>query len=302
MCKHTNNDHNYPHTCPEYNQSTVFPTQNFFIHPQLAPMDAPIPQISMQSTTMAHVHAPHSDSNWPTYVAGINSNTRTQMCITVTLDKQRSLALWDTGAEISVMSECIYHKLNLWHTLCKMHTLTASACNNNIKFAGTVETNITIGRKSLVHSFCIWADCPFDVIIGTDLMKHCGPTSIDYSMKQLWFKSDLDTPIEVIIALKSYTSVPVTMMENVMIPPQSSKYICICCITGKQIPNTTIYFEGQTKVETDKHIQITPAVMTIFNQHTAILVSNWSQKPPLYTTIQQWATPYNCTTIPLLQY
>ena len=89
-----------------YDQSATVQSRHLSIYPQLPTTDL-TPQYRLQhipqSTTLP-MPAP-SGTEWPTYMAGINTNVRTQMCIKTKFGKHQMLALWDTGAEISVLSK-----------------------------------------------------------------------------------------------------------------------------------------------------------------------------------------------------
>ena len=157
--------------------------------------------------------------------------------------------------------------------------LAASVCQNDIKFASTVETKINIAKRVLSHTFYIWSSSPFDVIIRTDLMKKYGPTSIDYAAQRLWFADDPDNAIPVIVDPKTYKAIPVAMIKDTRITPRSSQYIQVKCQSHVPIPNTTIYFEGVNKVQDDKKVHIPSAVTTVECHQSTIMVSNWSQQP-----------------------
>ena len=126
------------------------------------------------------------------------------------------------------------------------------------------------------HTFYIWSSSPFDVIIRTDLMKKYGPTSIDYTSKQLWFTNDPDNAVPVIADPKTYKTVPVAMITNTTIAPRSSSHIQVQCQSHTPIPNTTIY-----KMQDNKMVCIPSAITRVEHHHATIVISNWSHQPTI---------------------
>ena len=127
------------------------------------------------------------------YLAGVLSpaRLRTQTCIPVKLGRKTKVALWDTGAELSIISEKACCSLGLWDNLRRPAAIVRSVCQRDIKFIGCVTATFTLAGQT--HSFLchVWPQSPFDMILGTDFMQMCGPVSIDHEQQKFRFCTTL---------------------------------------------------------------------------------------------------------------
>ena len=179
-----------------YRTDTTATTTQSSLYPSLWSIPQESTQKNITSATqndIAVVHItpgpPPKSHRIPKYLAGVLSpaRLRTQTCIPVKMGRKTKVALWDTGAELSIISEKACRSLELWDSMRRPAAVARSVCQRDIKFIGCVTATFTLAGQTYSYLFHVRPQSPFDIILGTDFMQTCGPVSIDHKQQKFWF-------------------------------------------------------------------------------------------------------------------
>ena len=149
-------------------------------------------QCEMVNETAIVHHPQATQVIYPKYMAGVQAHERQrwQTCVPVKVNDEFKVALWDTCAELSIMSKRASQDLGLWKNKQASKAIAKSVCQRDILFEGSVLAKFQLAEVEYKHVFHIWSHCPFDIILGTDFMKTCGPVSIDHRTQRFWFNNN----------------------------------------------------------------------------------------------------------------
>ena len=230
--------------------------------------------------TTQQAHGSREINYHPLYMAGINSNTQIQTCIPISVqNKVYTAALWDTGAELSIISGKICKELGITSDIRQSKIKAISVCKRNINFTGQVSVKFKIGNNDFIHMLHLWNDSPFEFLFGTDFMTTCGPVAIDHKTKLFWFDQPCSRPIPLIDGQRRFKNIPVALIKGEVIPARS-----MCCVQVESTCQVTISkedakFTGNEGIQTKKRITLPNVISTLNDSKLYIAVANWSNTP-----------------------
>ncbi|CAJ0604102.1 unnamed protein product [Cylicocyclus nassatus] len=160
-------------------------------------------------------------------VSSVQLDSMSTIFIPVTLNHLSTVALFDTGSAITLLSERMATLSNLIITETTLpEGITANG--SPIHFIGQVSTKLTVADKvvSIISFVVSDENCSTDFLLGNDSINKLGnKVSIDYSEKTVSFDN---TTVQIIIPdkpdLTSYKT-PVFLAENVTLPPMSDNVV-----------------------------------------------------------------------------
>ena len=162
------------------------------------------------------------------------------MCLPIQIGHQENIALWDTGAKLSNISEWMCRELNITTYKNRDKTTATSVCKENIHFKGQATITFSIANKQFTHEFHVWTESPFDCILGTDFMTKCGPVAIDHKNKLFWFDGQPQQAISVISKPKKFKHIPVALINDITVPPRSACHMPVQCNCPVTLTNTDV--------------------------------------------------------------
>ena len=216
----------------------------------------------------AIVHQPQAAQvTYPKYMTGVQAQNRQrwQTCVPIEVGGKSKVALWDTGAELSIVSKDVCCKLGLWKHRQTAKATAKSVCQQDIQFDGRVLVKFQVAGTNHEHTFHIWSQCPFDMILGTDFMKTCGTVSIDHCRQEFWFSNNPQGAVKLVNNTKKYAPVPVSVLENVEIPPRCACQIAARCHCDGSLPDVPVYFEGSFDAQERTLLRIAQVVTRVEN-------------------------------------
>ena len=73
-----------------------------------------------------------NDTFYPTYMTGTHAKPRTRTCLPIHVYQQQQTVLWDTGAELSIISGKVCKELGIDAEIQRSKAVATSVCHNNI--------------------------------------------------------------------------------------------------------------------------------------------------------------------------
>ena len=267
---------------------TFAPMPYIPLYPQIMPRSAtPLDTSPMAATAnstrpAATIATPTTTTyTRPIYVAGMDARSlaRVQTCIPVQIGRKTMIALWDTGSEISIIATKACRKLGLWDKVQKTRAVATSVCSRDIHFKGQVLISFVLAGEQCSQQFHVWDHSPFDVILGTDLMKHCPPASIDHANKQFWFDGLEPHAVALVSERPPCPPVPVELTEDVTIPPRTIAYVRVRCRSALPITGVSAQFDGDNYVANNAQVVLPAVVAQIDDSHLPVAINNHTQRP-----------------------
>ena len=120
------------------------------------------PSHSVQRQTQRIPHVPSLDTS----VLELQGNK-----VEIQIQSKNVVALVDTGAMISCMSEAVFKDLKGVQLLCSSIPMVKGVGGNPIKVLGQVELPFQIGSQMFVYQFCVLSSMTQSVILGMNFLK-----------------------------------------------------------------------------------------------------------------------------------
>ena len=190
---------------------------------------------------------------YPTYMAGVKSREQIQTCLPIYVGQYKKIALWDTGAELSIISGKVCHELGMAANMEDSKAIATSVCRNKLHFSGRVKVTFTIASRQFTHSFQVWPDSPFDFVLGTDFMAKCGPVAIDHNNKLFWFNEQQHKAIPLVSEKQRSQRISVALIKDITIPARSACSVSVQCKITSPIKEVEIQFDGSDSIQAKKH-------------------------------------------------
>jgi hypothetical protein len=132
------------------------------------------------------------------------------------LEGMTALALFDSGADISCVSEEAFRKIPVWRRpkqLEKPKTICRSASGNQLQIKGVYELSVKVLGKRVTHPFRVIKQLQEPVIIGADFMnKHL--LAYNPQQKRVFWQNETD-----------WTDGVATLQHAIILPPFASRLV-----------------------------------------------------------------------------
>ncbi|KIH47124.1 hypothetical protein ANCDUO_22819 [Ancylostoma duodenale] len=129
------------------------------------------------------------------------------------VDELSTVALFDTGAAITVISERLAKKLN---RIMEPPSISEGVAANgtSIKLIGQVHFVLNVGKKSIESSAFVAKDdqCSADLLLGNDTIRQfANKVSIDYKVREITFDKEIIPIVTIGEPTSSDFSAPTTL-------------------------------------------------------------------------------------------
>ena len=123
-----------------------------------------------------------NEVNAPFRTCMVNGRSDPLPMQTIVFNKQVVTAVIDSGSAISIVREAIARNLPINTTL---NSIANGITGHSLDLIGTVRANLKILGQDRVHDFRVMVDCPYDVLLGIDILKELDNIYFDCKMMKL---------------------------------------------------------------------------------------------------------------------
>lgn len=175
--------------------------------------------------------------------------------IDIQINNMKTQALWDTGADITLISSDLFEQLR------KTQNVTCIKCErpniqtvngHNITLQWAAPLTFTVGQHKQEHTTWTVPTMTPDCIIGTDLQSKFGPFTIDHKKRTLKIHHD-----DQILTQSPSDTEPVQLCLNTIIPARTE-----CIVLGATKLNHSAEFEPDDLLHERYHVQCAYTLVT----------------------------------------
>ncbi|KAL1258525.1 hypothetical protein QQF64_009102 [Cirrhinus molitorella] len=211
----------------------------------------------------------------------IEKGVARRLYLAITLEHEVRLeALVDTGADLTLMSSQLFHRL-LDGAKRQSRTLKPQKCALNVQSYSQTEVqlqqiapiHLTIGPMSLVHPVYISPMDFYPLLIGKDLLDRFEPL-MDFKRLKIWAQVreplpfPTTNPAEVQCQVTEVSDPPPAGRENTDSGPTPSSEAPLCTLEPDQDPDT--YCPRVREVVHLNHLEITDTILALWADNSAI--------------------------------